>query len=131
MVRRTTVATAAVAALSLSVPVALGAPALAAPARSAGVHRSGTCSLGSTWRLSVKPDNGRLEVQAEIHSIPDWVWHWKLSDNGVQVATGSGTTGASSGSFFVTRKIKNRAGKDHVTLRATYLSEVCKGAATF
>lgn len=113
--------------LSLSVPL-VGAPAHAAGGDA--VRRSGTCSDGAHWKLKAKPDNGRIEVEAEVDSnVNGQTWRWKLRHDGTVAASGRSTTRAPSGSFSVNRRVDNHAGQDHLTFRAVQpgTGEVCVG----
>src|SRR5207247_162437 len=61
------------------------APHALASGRSGGSRVSGTgaCSAASTWTLTAKPDNGRLEVQFEVDSnVVGQTWNVRLSDPG-------------------------------------------------
>ena len=135
----------ALAALSVSALMALGAPAAAShggddPAGDdhggggggGRVVKTGSCTDGAHWKLKVKSDNGRLEVEGEVDSnVSGQTWSWKLKDNGSVAASGSAKTGGRSGSFSVERRITDRAGTDKVTFRATHSGEVCKGSIAF
>jgi hypothetical protein len=113
--------------VSLSVPLA-GTPAHAAGGDS--VRRSGTCSDGSHWKLKATPDNGRLEVEAEVDSnVNGQTWRWKLRHDGTLAASGRSTTKAPSGSFSVSRRVDDHAGQDHLTFRAVQpgTGETCVG----
>jgi hypothetical protein len=138
----------ALAALSVSAVVALGAPAYAShggddPAGDdhgggggvggdGRVIKTGSCSDGAHWKLKVKNDDGRLEVEGEVDSNRSGqTWSWKIKDNGSVAASGSSKTGGRSGSFSVERKISNRAGTDNITFRASHSGEVCTGSIAF
>ena len=138
----------ALAALTSSALLALGAPALAShggddPAgddhgggggggNSGRIVKTGDCSDGATWKLKVKADDNRLEVEGEVDSNrAGQSWTWRIRGNGSLAASGSATTGGRSGSFSVERKIANRAGTDRVTFRATHAGEVCSGTIAF
>lgn len=76
----------------------------------------------------MKPDNGRLEVEAEIDSnVVGQTWRWRLSRNGSVSAKGRKATRGPSGSFDVERRMANRAGTDTFRLRATHGDRVCRG----
>ncbi len=99
----------------------LGALALAtvgaapAYAKDGRVEKRGACSSGSVWKLKAGPDNGAIETQFEVDSNRvGQHWNVAINDNGVRVFTGSRTTTAPSGSFEVARRIRNRAGIDHI-----------------
>jgi hypothetical protein len=129
---------AALAALTTSALLVLGVPALS-PSASAShggdddrVIRTGSCSGGADWKLKVKTDDGRLEVEGEVDSNQSGQsWNWKIKDNGSVAAKGSATTGGRSGSFSVERKIANQAGTDTVVFRAKRSGEVCTGTIAF
>ena len=119
------------AAAALSAVAA--APALASEGShgGGGVRASGSCSGASTWKLSAKADDGRLEVEFEVDSNRSaQTWAWRLRDSGAPVATGTARTTAPSGSFTVERRIANTAGPDVIRFRATHAGEVCTGAVT-
>ena len=123
---------AALAALTSSALLALGAPALASHGGGERIVKTGACSDGATWKLKVKADNNRLEVEGEVDSNhTGQTWSWRIKDNGSVAANGSATTGGRSGSFSVERKIANRSGTDKVVFRATHAGEVCKGTISF
>src|SRR5689334_17817699 len=108
MVTRTTLATVAVAALTL--PVAFAAPASASHGGSSrdDVRTSGGCSGSAHWKLKAKPDDGRIEVEGEIDSnTSGQVWQWKFTHNGSLTAKGSKKTSGRSGSFEVQRRMAN------------------------
>ena len=106
-----------------------------APAMAAGdaVTKQGSCSSSSNWKLKAKPDNHRLQVEAEVDSNRNGqTWHWKIVHNGSVAVRGSSTTAAPSGSFSVTRRVANAAGTDRIGFRATNAStgETCRGSLT-
>jgi hypothetical protein len=133
------------AALSAAALVTLGAPAYASHGGddSAGddhsgggggtrVVKIGSCTDGARWKLKVKSDDGRLEVEGEVDSnVSGQTWSWRIKDNGSVAASGSAKTGGRSGSFSVERKIADRAGTDKVTFRASHSGELCKGSIAF
>ncbi|HET6937759.1 MAG TPA: hypothetical protein VFI19_04110, partial [Nocardioides sp.] len=126
----------ALAALSVSALMALGAPAYASHGGGGGgdgrVVKTGSCSDGARWKLKVKNDDGRLEVEGEVDSnVSGQTWSWRIKDNGSVAASGSAKTAGRSGSFSVERKIANRAGTDKVTFRASRGGEVCSGSIAF
>ncbi|SEC93026.1 hypothetical protein SAMN04489844_3279 [Nocardioides exalbidus] len=96
------------------------------------VIRTGACSSTGTWKLKVKTDDGRLEVEGEVDTNrAGQTWAWTITDNDAVAGRGSATTGGRSGSFSVERKIPNRAGADRIVFRATRDGNVCQGAITF
>lgn len=128
----TAVRTALTAAAAGLVVAALGAPA-AASGGGGRVENSGSCSGSADWKLKAKPDNGRIEVEAEVDSnVNGQVWAWKIKHDGNVSASGRSTTRGPSGSFSVNRRIVDTAGTDTITFRAenTRSGEVCRGTVT-
>jgi hypothetical protein len=123
---KTTVGATAALLVATALPL-LGAGS--AHAASNAVVRNGSCSANSSWSMKAKPDNGRLEVEAEVDSNRvGQTWHWVLRRNGNVAATGNSVTRRPSGSFTVSRRTGNRAGTDAFTLRAVNRrsGEVCR-----
>jgi len=120
-------------ATGFAATVVLGSVLTVAPADARGgsdTVRRGHCSGASTWKLKVGPDDGRLEVEAEIDSNRSGqTWGWRLVHDGSLSARGTRVTRAPSGSFEVHRLMVNRAGTDTVTVRAhnPRTGEVCRG----
>ena len=123
----------AVALLTSSVLVTAAGPA---QAKGGGddVVRRGSCTASAHWKLKVKPDDGRLKVEAEVDSNRvGQTWHWRLVHNGSTSASGTRKTTAPSGSFEVRRLMVNRLGTDTVPLRASNArsGERCVGTVRF
>lgn len=124
------------AALSTALLVA-GAPlATSAVAKSGDdrIIRTGSCSGTADWKLKVKSDDGRLEVEWEVDSNRSGqTWRVRVRDNGALVVKTRATTGGASGSFSVERLIGNRAGGDGIVARSRDLSsgQLCVGRLTF
>ena len=96
------------------------------------VITTGSCSAGADWKLKVKTDDGRLEVEGEVDSNrAGQTWAWSLRHNGSLSARGTATTTARSGSFDVERKIVDLAGTDRVVFRATYAGQTCRGVVNY
>jgi hypothetical protein len=97
-----------------------------------GTRVAGSCTDGSTAKLKVKPDDGRLEVEFEVDQNRNGVrWDVRIRRDGTLVVDRSATTHAPSGSFSVEKKIGNPAGSDRITARATSPSgEVCTASLT-
>jgi hypothetical protein len=96
------------------------------------VIRTGTCSDGATWKLKVKTDDGRLEVEGEIDSdVVGQRWRWTLRHDGSVSDRGTGTTAGRSGSFEVERRMVDLAGTDVVVLRAVRDGQVCRGVVNY
>lgn len=109
--------------LAITTAALLTLPVLAAaPAQASGsddVRRSGSCSGSTDWKIKAGPDNGRIEVEAEIDSNRNGqTWRWTLRHDGDVVDTGRSTTHAPSGSFSVDRRTGNSAGRDAFKFRA-------------
>lgn len=123
MMRRTMVAAVVAAVL------ASGGGAIPASAGDDGEKiRRGACSGPAHWKLKIKPDDGRLEVEAEVDSnVSGQSWHWRITHNGSVSARGTRTTSGPSGSFDVERRMSNLSGTDRFRLRATHGSQVCRG----
>ena len=123
----------ALAALSLStlaLPLAAMAPATASHGVSPAVRSHGGCGGPAVWDLKAKPDNGRIEFQAEVDSNRvGQVWDWTITHNGSTSAKGSSVTHGASGSFTVQRRMSNKAGTDHFVFRAERRAtgDVCRG----
>ncbi|WP_322921621.1 hypothetical protein [Nocardioides renjunii] len=96
------------------------------------VIRTGSCTGGADWKLKVKTDDGRLEVEGEVDSnVAGQRWRWTLRHNGSVSDRGVGTTTARSGSFEVERKIVDLAGTDAVAFRAVRDGQVCRGVVNY
>jgi len=80
--------------LSLLIATALLlTPAASAKDGDGRVERSGSCSGASNWELTVKPDDGRLEVEFDVDQNRNGVqWHVVLKLNGDKVRQGTRTT---------------------------------------
>lgn len=118
-------------AVGMIIPIAITGMVATAPAASAkGIETraSGTCSMGSHWKMKAKPDNGRLEVELEVDSNRNGQkWAVRLTDNRRLVFAGTKVTVAPSGSFEVDRRTANLAGIDHFVgvARNPRTNEVC------
>jgi hypothetical protein len=96
------------------------------------VITTGSCTAGADWKLKVKTDDGRLEVEGEVDSNrAGQTWAWTLRHDGSVSARGTSTTTARSGSFEVERKIVDLAGTDRIAFRATYAGQTCRGVVNF
>lgn len=120
------------AALALSaVLVTAAAPAMAKDGR---ITTSGGCGSGTVWKMKASPDDGRIEVEAEIDSNRSGqVWAWTLTHNGAGALRGTGTTRGASGSFEVERKLGNFAGQDTFafTAKRNGTTQVCRALVRF
>jgi len=119
-----------VAAMTTAVLMTAGAvPAMAGDAERI---RRGGCSGSADWKMKVSPDDGRLEVEAEVDSnVRGQSWHWRLSHNGSVSARGTKTTTGRSGSFDVERRMSNLSGTDRFRFRASHNGQVCRGSISW
>lgn len=117
-----------------AVLLATSVPLMVSPAHAEDVEmiRTGGCSNGASWKIKAKPDDGRLEIEAEIDSSrPGETWRWVLKHNGTFSAGGFSRTNARSGSFEVNRKTVDVAGVDKFRFRATRNGAVCVATVTY
>jgi hypothetical protein len=117
----------------MAASILASAPAAFASGGGGGVSTSGSCSAASTWKLTIKPDNGQIEAQFEVdQNVVGDTWKVKMSDNGTLFFKGQAVTKGASGSFEVKKLTANQAGSDTVVATARNLStgETCKGSAT-
>jgi hypothetical protein len=99
-----------------------------APAQSV----AGSCTDGSTSKLKVKPDDGRLALEFEVdQNRKGVVWTVRIRRDGVLVVRRNAATHPPSGSFEIHKKITNTPGPNDITARAESPSgEVCTAALT-
>lgn len=105
----------------------------AAHANPADVVKTGSCSGATDWKLKLKPDNGKIELEYEVDSNHvGQTWQVRISKNGAQIFRGSRRTTGPSGSFTVRKVTSNPAGSDTFRARATNAAtgETCTGSAT-
>ncbi len=129
-------ALAATFALALFCVALVGAGAMSASAHDDDdddrVIRTGACSAGADWKLKVKTDDGRLEVEGEVDSnTAGQRWRWTIRHNGSVSDRGVGTTTARSGSFEVERKVVDLAGTDRIVFRAVHDGQTCRGVVNY
>jgi hypothetical protein len=127
---RTTLATLVLIAAPLAAPLAAAAPAFASHGGGDRVTRSGQCSGSARWELKAKPDDGRIELEAEVDSNRSGqVWTWRITHDGSVSARGTAHTGGTSGSFSVRRRMADLAGTDHFGFRAERRAtgQTCRG----
>lgn len=96
-------------------------------------ERAGTCSGSTRWEIQAGPDDGRMEVEAEIDSNrAGQTWRWTLKRDGAVVDRGASTTRGPSGSFDVERRVADRRGTDRFVFRAVHRAtgEVCVARVT-
>ena len=96
------------------------------------VIRTGACSGSADWKVKVKTDDGRLEVEGEIDSnTVGQTWRWTIRHNGSVSDRGTATTSGRSGSFDIERRIVDIAGTDSVVFRAVRAGETCRGVVNY
>jgi len=130
---KTRTALAALTLSTLAVPLAAVAPATASHGGGGAVRTHGDCGGAAVWKLKAKPDNGRIELEAEVDSNHSGqVWDWTIKHDGKSAAKGSSTTRGVSGSFTVQRRMSNHAGADRFVFRAERRAtgDVCRGTIT-
>lgn len=105
----------------------------AAGAKEGDVIVQRACSAGSTVKLKLSDEDGRIEAELEVDQNRSGVrWTTSLRRNGRLAATAVRVTGPPSGSFTVRRVLPNEAGQDVVAARATRRSgEFCAVRAVF
>ena len=107
----------------------LGSPALA---KDGDILVRGSCTAGSTAKLKLSAENGRIEVEFEVDQNRNGVaWTVVLEQGGRRVGRLNRTTRAPRGSFEARKVIANAAGADIVRARASRQGEVCSARATF
>jgi len=108
----------------------------AAPASAGGreVRREGSCSAASDWKLKVKADDARLELEFEVdQNVVGDTWRVRVFQDGDRIFAGNRTTQAPSGSFELSLRPADSAGSDRFVAKARNVStdETCRGALTF
>jgi hypothetical protein len=131
---RTTGQSLAVAAVLTAVTGVVAATGPAASANDDDRVRRGSCSRATDWKVKVGPEDGRLEVEAEVDSNrTGQTWRWRLVHDGSLSAQGTRTTRGRSGSFEVRRVSVNLRGTDSFVFRAVNVrsGEVCRGTVNY
>jgi hypothetical protein len=122
--------TRAIAPAAIALTAILMTTAAPAMAKDGRVTASGSCSNSGTWKLKASPEDGRIEVEAEVDTNRNGQkWAWTMTHNGGGAVRGTGTTKAPSGSFEVRRVMSNLAGTDTFAFTAQRVgtSQVCRG----
>ena len=97
------------------------------------VRVAGSCSLSSTAKLKLSPENGRVEAEFEVdENRVGKTWHVTMNRNGARVLSRNATTNARSGSFEVRAVISAGNPRTKVTAvaRRAATGEVCRATAT-
>jgi hypothetical protein len=113
-----------------AVAIAVPSPASAGDGR---IVRRGACTGPSDWKLDVRQEDGaRLRVTLEIEGgRSGQAWHIFLSDNGVNIFSGTRTS-ESGGHVEVRVRTTDRSGADAIKAAANNVvsGESCAGRAT-
>ena len=128
---KTTTMLAPALALASAVLITTTGPAFA---KDGDVRTSGACQGVADWKLKASPEDGRIEVEAEVDSNRvGQKWNWTLFHNGSVASSGTGTTAGRSGSFEVRRVLGNRAGTDTFRFfaRRPGTQQICDGTVRF
>lgn len=111
---------------------AVGTTVAPVAAKDGDVVVRGRCSVASTWKLKLSPEDGRIETEFQVdQNRNNRLWRVYLYQNGSVVWRGSRYTRAPSGSFTVRKLLTNRAGTDRIVARARNIQtgELCRGVA--
>ncbi|SEC86664.1 hypothetical protein SAMN04489844_3146 [Nocardioides exalbidus] len=96
------------------------------------VELRGSCSGRGEWKLEVRSDDGRLEVEGEVDRVaPGQRWTWTMRHNGSVSDRGTARTTGRSGSFEVERRMVDLAGTDTISFRARRPGQVCRGVVDY
>ena len=123
-----------IAGLGAALALSLTMTATPALAKDGDVIRRGSCSGTADWKLKASPEDGHIEVEAEVDSNHNGqVWRWRIVHNGSISARGRSTTHAPSGSFEVRRVLVNLQGTDRIRFVAKHRAsgQVCRGTVRF
>ena len=97
------------------------------------VRVAGTCTLSSSAKLKLSPEDGRVEVEFEVDENRNGKkWGVTMKRNGTRVVSRAATTRAPSGSFEVRAVIAAGSPRTTVTAvaRRAATGEVCRATAT-
>jgi hypothetical protein len=120
--------------LMLVLVAALAVPAVgsSAAAKDGDVIVRAACSAGSTAKLKLSGEAGRIEVEVEVDQNRNGVsWTVVLTRDSVRVSRVTRLTRAPSGSFTLRRSVANPAGADVIRAVATRRGERCAVRATW
>jgi hypothetical protein len=99
-----------------------------------GVVKRGKCTSSSTWKLKVKSDNGRIEMEFEVdQNRVGKRWRVSVARGGSAVFSGIRTTVAPSGSFTARRLLAASSGTTRIVASAKALQsgESCRAVVVF
>jgi hypothetical protein len=98
------------------------------------IIKQGKCTIGSTWKLKAKSDDGRIEAEFEVdQNRVGKRWRVSLKRDGATVFNGIRTTRAPSGSFSVERLLAASPGSTRIVAYAKALQgrESCSATLIF
>jgi hypothetical protein len=104
-----------------------------AHAKAGDVVKTGACSVSSTWKLKLSPDNGAIQLEFQVdQNVAGQTWRVRINRNGDRIFTGKRVTKDPSGSFTVRLNATNTAGTDRFRAAATNVAtaESCVGRAS-
>lgn len=122
---------------AIGAAVLLGSVIAAAPAQAGGTNftgTTGTCSMGSIWKMKAKPQLGGIQMEFSVDTPrARQAWSVRVTDNGALVFSGNKVTNRISGSFSVNRTVADAAGTDRLVGRAknAKTGEMCRGVLSF
>ena len=126
----TAVGTALAAGLLAAAPVALASNG---GGNDRDVRAAGSCTLRSTAKIKLSPENGRIEVEFEVdENRVGKTWSVVVNRNGTRVLARKATTNARSGSFEVRTVVSRGTPRTNVTAvaRRAATGEVCRATAS-
>lgn len=97
------------------------------------VERTARCTMGSTVKLDLSPEDGRVEVEVEVDENRNGSrWGVVANRNGTRVISRTAVTRGPSGSFEVRRVVAPGSPSTRVTAvaRRAATGEVCRVTAT-
>ncbi len=108
------------------------APAIASGGSDDRVIRTGSCSGSADWKLKVKTDDGKLEVEGEVDSnTSGQKWAWKIRTPVRWPPRAPRRRAAAVARSPLERKIADKSGTDTVVFKAKYAGQTCKGTIAF
>jgi hypothetical protein len=113
--------------------IAAVTPAVAPGQGNPDVMRSGKCSGGGTWKFKGGIDDGLLDVEFEVDQNRNGRrWSVVITRDGTRVFRGVRITRPPSGSFEISRRFGNPAGRDRLVATARNRADgrVCRGVLT-
>ena len=112
---------------------ALFAVAPAAGAKSEDVIARGKCTGGGRWRLELSTTaGGKIEVDYKVFSVAGQTWRVVARHNGAVYFRGRQVSHDSPSHIEVDKFVRDKAGTDHFTVRATNAmsGQVCVGTTS-